>query len=357
MKPVYILALHGVRTGGPECTHQLSDALLQQGFDARMVYFEFGDFIASFRTESGEDCYRWCLAARETPAGDVLVLPEKKGPRFSEYARYRVRPATEIEPGSIVVLPETLVHMAPYFAGHTLLVWWLSVDFAFKVEVSLRDSAGRIAHVVRGGLSEVVMNRLRHPHVHHAYQSRYARSFIEAMQFPCIGPLTDYTADLREYAQPRAEREPLALFTVRADKVFYDMDALMSRVEEIEPAAICKAFPHALSRPQLADAFSQARVYVDFGIFAGKDRMPREAAIMGCDVVVGARGAGAVDYAEWGFALADPDDTESAAQLIAERVRSPQPCRMRDPHIKEKAQLFAEARAVFSKLGAAHANG
>jgi len=45
-----------------------------------------------------------------------------------------------------------------------------------------------------------------------------------------------------------------------------------------------------MSRSQVIEVLSKAKVYIDFGNHPGKDRPPREAAILGCCVIVGKRG-------------------------------------------------------------------
>lgn len=326
MKTIYIFALYGVRTGGPECTHQLSDALLAQGFDARMVYFEWADFV--------ESPGRVGMMAKDEGGRRVYVLPPK-GAVFPEYAHYHTVRATEVpdEPNSIIVLPETLANATVAFPNSTQLVWWLSVDFGFNA------------------LSMTRLNSLRRPNVRHAYQSLYAKTFLDALQMRVVGPLGDYTTDLSVYATPLAmpERAPRVLMTNRPDKIVYDLEAIARRAHELAPDLEFHLFDR-LPRERVAELFATSRLYVDFGIFAGKDRMPREAACMGCDVVVGARGAGATDYEEWGFGVADPDDVEGAARLIAARALTPRACPIANPLAWEKDRLFAEARDVFAQL-------
>lgn len=100
MKPIYLLCLHGVRTGGPEAIHQLSDALIEQGFDARMVYYTWNQ-IAALEAAKPQSAY--FFGERPVP--------------YAEYERYRVNIADSApnSPDCIVVLPETLCHLAPKF--------------------------------------------------------------------------------------------------------------------------------------------------------------------------------------------------------------------------------------------------
>lgn len=313
MKPIYILCLHNVRTGGPEAIHQLSDALIEQGFDARMVYYDWSQ-IAALEQAKPQEAY-W-FGERENP--------------IEEYARYRVKVsgAAPNEPGNIIVLPETLCHLAPKFDKATVLIWWLSVDNGF------------------GALSKVNLNHLRAQNVRHAYQSAYACKTIEALQLPKAGPLSDYTTDLRDLATPLPweERGPLALFNAN-HKVLTDLQFTFDAIAHTDPAITCQAL-HQMPRASIATLFSFARVYVDLGCFPGKDRLPREAAHMGCNVIVAGAGAGATDYQK---ALVPKDMTLADRVCQAARSECAWPPIAPPPRF-ERDQFFNEARSVFSAL-------
>mgnify|MGYP001626387956 FL=1 len=48
-----------------------------------------------------------------------------------------------------------------------------------------------------------------------------------------------------------------------------------------------------MTREQVIETLQKAKVYIDFGNHPGKDRIPREAAILGCCVITGKRGSAA----------------------------------------------------------------
>lgn len=307
---IFIFALHGVATGGPEATHQLSDALIEQGFDARLIYF------------------RW---------EDLREGPLREFPEYSafapEYERYKTSLARQAidEEGHVIVLPETLAHAVPFFQKAKVLVWWLSVDNAF------------------GALSAINLNYLRRPNVYHASQSRYAEKFCEALQLNHVGMLSDYTVDLKEYADPlpMSERPKIVAFNARPDKVIADLDAIVQEIKEIDPEIECIGI-HGLKRNQIAAVFAQARVYVDLGNFPGKDRLPREAASMGCVPICLSVGAGA--ECSWQHTtidcLHDP-------RLIVGAVNDPEMMRFGNwvaQYLTEQDTFNTEVRDVFSQL-------
>jgi len=319
-KPIYVLTLHTHRTGGPEACHQLADALIEQGFDARTVYYDFAQVEALANASPQEGYY---FGARVCP--------------FDEYARYKVNvtdavPNTE---GVIVVLPETLCHLAPKFDKATVLIWWLSVDNGF------------------GALSRVNLNHLRKPNVKHAWQSHYARKFIDALMLAeVVLPLSDYTVDMRRYAAPMPwdERPLLALFNTN-HKVVADWRGIVAKVAELDPEIEC--VPVGGTREGVAAMFARARIYVDLGSMPGKDRMPREAVAQGCQSLVSFYGGGQ-DLMDIGGSRG-PFETKIAADIVR-TVRGPLSHTFeRDiqPKVfREKAVFFDEVARLFDEFDA-----
>ena len=316
-KPIYILCLHGVRTGGPEAIHQLSDALITQGFDARMVYYDWAQIAA--------------LEGMKPQPG--YLFGQRTNP-IENYAHYAVNVTDRIpnEEGVIVVLPETLCHLAPLFDKASVLIWWLSVDNGF------------------GALAKVNLNHLRKPGVQHAAQSVYANRFIVSLGLtPAPGAFrTDYTADMREIAtpKPRAERLQLALFNAN-HKVVDDLQSIFDEVARLDPSISCQALHH-MPRASLAELLSVARLYVDLGCMPGKDRLPREAWLMGCDVLTSSHYGAGDEF----FATKIEGREEAAPNIVAMMQRDDRFHSERGVlHIEgERTVFFREAKAIFSEL-------
>lgn len=315
MKPIHIFCPHYIRTGGPEALHQLSDALLEQGLEARLVYFNEAD-ISGVGEENG----------RRVPWLGIPKQFPDYGCSFEEYGAYKANRVRSLDCSApcVVVLPETLAHMVRLFPDHvTVLIWWLSVDNAF------------------GALSHVNLNHLRKPNVLHAPQSEYAARVLDALGLISAGPLSDYTVDLTRYAAPLpwAERPSLVAFNTN-HKVTADWPGVITELSKRDPAIEC--VPVGGSRADMAALFARARVYVDLGSFPGKDRMPREATTMGCIPLVSAAGASAETGA---FVLGSTDPGDVADHVLMHMKGKPQFF-----SAPEREIFFGEARAVFSAL-------
>lgn len=63
---------------------------------------------------------------------------------------------------------------------------------------------------------------------------------------------------------------------------------VIKRAKDIEFVPIIN-----MTRQQVVETLQKAKVYIDFGNHPGKDRIPREAAILGCCVITGKRGSAA----------------------------------------------------------------
>ncbi len=262
---IYILLPHNTRTGGPEALLQLADALGRRlpSLPTHVVCYTPAE-IADLRSR----------AQRNEDTHSELVFGEHEI-GIPEYADYRVELAQRIphSPQAVVVVPEVLADLIPALSRNTILLWWLSVDNAF------------------GPLSRVNLNHLRRPNVWHACQSHYAERFVTACGLQSLGPLSDYTTE-RFAAADAGERAGKRTVAINASaKVISDLDAIEAAIATRDPG-LSLARVAGLSREALIELLSSAAVFVDLASFPGKDRMPREAARLGCPVVLADAGAG-----------------------------------------------------------------
>jgi hypothetical protein len=125
------------------------------------------------------------------------------------------------------------------------------------------------------------------PHIYHAFQSHftYARFSSEAPNVPEKNKflLYDFTREVLVNSPQKENklRQKIVLYNPRKDSV--------SRI--VANNLGYNAFPIiGLSLDDLAMYGSNAKVYSDFGSHPGKDRIPREMAILGCVVITGISG-------------------------------------------------------------------
>lgn len=239
-------------TGGPEALHQLVDALRECGHDAFICYL---------------------------PIGETHRAPER-------FRRYN---APEIEfvdaPDVFLVVPETATTILRTVKHATAAVWWLSVDnfYGARRESRLRDLRTRITSLRRHRLP---LSRLRR--YYHFAQSNYALTYL-ARRGIRARLLTDYLgADYTSTDRKPSSRDDIVAFNPRKGR--RRTTRLMRAYPEVEFIGI-----RDMTQDGVASLLRTAKIYVDFGHHPGKDRLPREAALAGCCVVTGRRGAAAND--------------------------------------------------------------
>ena len=122
----------------------------------------------------------------------------------------------------------------------------------------------------------------------HLYQSEYARQYILKNQLGTCMKLSDYiNQDL--FPKQKIDRN------AKKDIVMYNPAKGYEYTQKI--IAVCPNVQFValkgFSREELNKVFDSAKLYIDFGNFPGKDRLPREAVLHDCCIITGKLGASA----------------------------------------------------------------
>lgn len=304
MRTVYVYVHRGQRSGGLEALHQLVHELTSLGVVARLV-----------------------------------ASPESRGlPEEPAYAGYGCEYAETIpdSPDSVVVVPEVAISfLAGYPTSHRV-IWWLSVDFAEPYSDHGSPDTDRLRELIRSS--------------HNLTQSEYARAEVARREGVATHLLTDYT-----------------VFSGGAGRLPDDHPASVAynplRGEELTRLVRVRC-PHLdwrpienLPRAGVDDLLRRTTVYLDLGFHPGKDRIPREAALAGCVVVVGRTGSAAYDE-DVPLAAVYKVDLDRAPDEVADDVATRLDRIVADPAPHREAQRgYVEAigreREVFGQEVAA----
>lgn len=268
-RKVYVLAPAEVTTGGVELAHQLVDELVGLGQEAFVVYVAKGGELSS---------------GTEVP--DV-------------YRKYRVRVSDTVEdsPENMLVLPEIYFDFLYRYPAIRIGCWWMSVDnhyYSACLKDMLRfygrwkDKAYTLYRYLKGEIrfrnsQEDLL--LQSERIVHFYQSAYAQNHLYRRGFETVLPLSDYIhPDL--FATGGGAKEDIILYNPKKGEKY------VRRLKTYLPEYTFIPL-EGMNRETLNQVFDRAKLYVDFGAFPGKDRIPREAVLHGCCLVTGRFGASA----------------------------------------------------------------
>lgn len=279
-------------TGGPELLHQLCFTLRKQGIDSIMYYTDVKN-PASYKVSEAYQCYKNpYIVAYEDSADDILVVPE------------------------------TMLALLQAFPKSRKVFWWLSVDNFYRGNVTFLE------RVIRKIYREVLHKEIGDPFdfihpeknpetysykfitklyqkkkdmlksalldqndIWHLNQSYYSMDYCKRIHIAPqkIKYLSDYIN--ADFIKKAAETD----YSRKEDIILYNPNKGFQITKKIiEQASDLQWIPLVgLSRSEMIALLQRSKLYIDFGNHPGKDRIPREAAICGCCVITGKRGAAA----------------------------------------------------------------
>lgn len=265
---VYVACPSNQMAGGIESLHQVARKLRSLRINARMCYY-----------------------------------PNSSSPTIQPpYKKYKPVITDHIEDSeyNVLIIPEIFV--APLlddFKKITKVIWWLSTE-----NFLLQTKAGQ------PGLDFVIERPF-----FNLVQSEHTRNFLLTHKVPVHGYLSGHinSVFLKEHGKEFKKTNNDILFNPKKGFEF--------------TSQIIAAMPEASWRPidnmtplQIKKALANSKVYVDFGHHPGRDRLPREAAMMKCCIITGKRGTAAFSEdmpipEEFKF-----DETTTDIKSIAEKI-------------------------------------
>jgi hypothetical protein len=169
------------------------------------------------------------------------------------YPSYQVKQSSGIEDSSenIIIVPEIAPDLLDGFVKIQKAVWWLST------------------------LSSPFSRVLSSKSINHLCQSATAIKMLIERGYENVFPLSDYVV-----VSPQSQR--------KVRQVAYNPKKGLELTKQIISSAPDLVFIplDSMSEEQVADTLGKSMVYIDFGEHPGKDRIPREAAISNCCVIV-----------------------------------------------------------------------
>lgn len=280
-KTVFFVAPYGIKAGGCESLHQAASELIKAGICVRMAYVGYD--------EKNINPYRHYDL-------DFLTLD-----------------SVSDSESNILVFPELYRHLSVSFFRATVFVWWLSLPAGIRrgsniikrlywvLSLPLKILLRRHGYTSKSerrtsGFLALTNEHERHfkydSRITHLCSSLYAWRYVRPRACHhsriVLSPVSDYYVNrCNEFQQITKE-----------DIVLYNYEKSGDIIPLIKPF-----FPNmtffalkGFSEAQLLLLFSRAKIYLDLGPFPGPERMPKEAALCGCAIITGTRGAAGNNY-------------------------------------------------------------
>lgn len=254
---IYVACPANVATGGPELLHQLVYKLNKFGINAYMYYYN-----------------------------------RKKGvdPVHQEYKVYNNKYVDHIDDNSnnIIVVPEVKTELINKYKNIQKVIWWLSVDNYVK-SITPENIKSKIKYLIKSVLFNIKPYKFDDNNIYHLVQSEYARQFLlsNGVEENRIDYLSDYiNPQFIQIAQnSQIPKEDIVAYNPKKGYE-YTKKIIENNKYSFKFVPIVN-----MTRQQVAELLLRSKVYIDFGNHPGKDRIPREAAICNCCVIVGKRGS------------------------------------------------------------------
>lgn len=281
---VFVYCPYGNATGGTELLHQLVHKIGALGIQSSIVYW---------------------------PAQSDAAPHEA----FKAY-NVRVADPQDICEDDVVVLPEIFARLRSSVHTKRIYCWWLSVDnYYFAKDFG------------RGKINRFILNRLNSQKYFffekslkeiegHLCQSMYAELHLKSKGIKSIRFLGDYiNSSFFAEKITSLHRNNIVVYNPKKGSVF--TQKVIEENPDIEFVPIVN-----MTREEVISLLKVSKVYLDLGYHPGMDRIPREAASLGCIVLTNKMGSAANDYdvpvgTNYKFAL--EGDFE---KLIGQRIKS-----------------------------------
>lgn len=252
---IFIICPAEIKTGGTEVIHQLAN-ILQNYIETYICYINL-----------------------KKP-----IIPK-------EFKNYNCKHILHLEnlydnAHNIIIVPETHTRYLFKLKKVQKILWWLSVD-NYLNGLDLKKEKGIIERLLHAYLrNDQFIFKLHRNKIIHLVQSEYARQFVSENGVKTCYYLSDYINEkyIKESKELDSYRENIVLYNPKKGYEF--TKKIIERLRNIQCIPIIN-----MSNEEIINLMKRSKVYIDFGNHPGKDRLPREAAMMGLCIITGKKGA------------------------------------------------------------------
>lgn len=253
-KKIYALCPANIATGGPELLHQL---------------------VYHLRNELKLNAY-------------MFYYPNIRNPIHDEYKNYNNPYVNEIidEKENVLIIPEMqeYIDVSNKYKLIKKYIWWLSIDNYYSSLPGYKKKINR-SFLKRNLPNHNFFDKSLVNFDLHLVQSYYAYEHLKQKNISNIMYLSDYlNSDFLNIETDINLKENIVVYNPKKGYEFTSQ--IIKKAKNLEFIAI-----ENMTRVEVIDLLKRAKVYIDFGFHPGKDRIPREAAILKCCVITGMKGS------------------------------------------------------------------
>jgi hypothetical protein len=259
---IYILSPAHVKTGGTELLHQLVYHLKLLNLNATIVYFD---------------------------ANSIKNI----NPSFTQYVEsYLNLEDIDDSINNILIVPEISTQYLRLYKHINKAIWWLSVDNYLKdISVKYRLKSVSLLSGIKLLIKKTLGKNINYLSLkeikkieYHFVQSNYARIYLQNNSISSKY-LTDYLNEIYLTSNvDLEEKQNIVLYNPKKGATF--TQKIIRKNPSIKFIPLIN-----MSNSEIISNLKIAKVYIDFGNHPGKDRFPREAAMMHCCIITSLDGS------------------------------------------------------------------
>lgn len=258
----YIACPANFASGGPEDLHQLASELKSHGFRVFMHYFEY----------------------------KKRIFPT---PVDKEYDHFKLPYSEKIinEPNNVLILPETkcIFLWKKKYNKIQKVIWWLSVTNFFltleKRKKYLQEKNKNILKRLYKDQTIPTLEKVRKTDAFHIAHSYFSLDFLKQNHFNILGQIQDYMDNIfYKTDEIKCYKKDIVIYNGMKNGEF--LEKIKSQSTDLKWLEMKN-----MTLSEIADCMKKAKVYVDFGYHPGKEKMPREACLLDCCLIIGKEGS------------------------------------------------------------------
>lgn len=258
---IVILCPSNTTTGGAELMHQIADSLNNMKVKNIILY----------RGQENEESIQHFLSFYKFR----YILDR------SELNSFKI---------SSVIVPETMVAELDNFPKECRkIILWASINNYFRIKDTnslFKNTLNIVKQLI--GYNEISFLKLHK--IEHLNQSYYAKKFLSSFGYKSLS-IGDYLNESILYNAEKNQLEKENIILYNPKKGLAKSKSIIKYMDGFEFIPLIN-----LSKPELINYLKRAKLYIDFGLHPGKDRIPREAALYKCIVVTSKSGSANNDF-------------------------------------------------------------